>query len=71
MAKRSPRAIKRDFKALGQLVKESSAQVAFSSILTIAGNNIERNRSNKLIVHDSKDGATGRIWGFLIMGRSI
>ena len=40
----SPRVIKRDFKALGQLIRESGVQVIFSSILPVAGSNIGRNR---------------------------
>ena len=35
---RSPRAIKRDFSALGQLVKGSGAQVVFSFIPPVTGN---------------------------------
>ena len=37
-------ATKRDFRALGQLVRESRAQVIFSSLLPVAGSNIGRNR---------------------------
>jgi len=39
--------IKRDFRALGQLVKRSGAQVVFSSILPVAGNNEERNKKSQ------------------------
>lgn len=40
-AKRSPRAIKRDFRAMGWLVKGSGAQLVFSSALPVAGNNTD------------------------------
>jgi len=41
---RSPKAIKRDFRALGQLVDGSGTQVVFSSIPSVAGKNTERDR---------------------------
>jgi len=41
-AMRSPRAIKRHFRALGQLVSESGAQAIFSS-LPVLGSDIGRN----------------------------
>jgi len=41
---RRPKAVKRDFRALGQLVEGSGAQVVFSSILSVAGKNTERDR---------------------------
>jgi len=44
IAERSPKAIKRDFRALGQLVEGSEAQVVFSSIPSVAGNSTERGR---------------------------
>uniref|UniRef100_A0A8B9DT06 Uncharacterized protein n=1 Tax=Anser cygnoides TaxID=8845 RepID=A0A8B9DT06_ANSCY len=37
VATRSPRAIKRDFRALGRLLKRSGAQVVFASVLPIGG----------------------------------
>jgi len=43
VAVRSPRVIKRDFRALGQLVRESGAQVIFSALLPVVGNDIGRN----------------------------
>jgi len=43
-AMHSPRAIRRDFRALGLSVKKSRAQVIFSSILPVVGSNIRRNR---------------------------
>jgi len=45
----SPKAIKRDFRALGRLVEGSGAQVAFSSIPSVAGKNTERDRKTHLI----------------------
>jgi len=42
----SPRAIKRNFRALGQLLKESGAQVVFS-ILPVAGNDKGRNKKSQ------------------------
>ena len=45
----SPRASRRDFRALGQLVRESGAQVIFSSVLPIAGSDIGRNRRSQTI----------------------
>jgi len=44
MIERSLKAIKRDFRALGQLVEGSGAQVVFSSIPSVAGNSTERGR---------------------------
>ncbi|KFQ60646.1 hypothetical protein N334_01172, partial [Pelecanus crispus] len=49
ITERSPKAIKRDFRALGQLVAGSGAQIVFSSILSMAGKNAERNRKTHLI----------------------
>ena len=42
----SPRAIKRDFRALGQFIRESGAQAIFFSGLPIAGSNTGRNRAS-------------------------
>ena len=47
VATRRPKAIKRDFRALGQLVKGSGAQVVFSSILPVAENDEGRNRKSQ------------------------
>jgi len=44
VAVHSPRVIKRNFSALGRLVRESGAQVIFSSFLPVAGGDVERNR---------------------------
>lgn len=48
-AKGSLKAIKRDIKALGQLVEGSGAQAVFSSILSVAGKNREWNSQTQLI----------------------
>ena len=49
MVERSPKAIKRDFKALGRLVEGSGTQVAFSAIPSVAGKSTERCRKTHLI----------------------
>jgi len=49
VATRSLRAIKRDFRALGQLVKGSGTQVVFSSIPPLAGNDEGRNRKSQQV----------------------
>jgi len=49
IAEGSPKAIKRDFRALGRLVEGSGAQVVFSSVPSVAGKNIERGRKTHLI----------------------
>ena len=49
IAERSPKAIKRDFRALGRQVEGSGAQVVFSSIPSVAGKSIERGRKTLLI----------------------
>jgi len=46
---RSPKAIKTDFRALGQLAEGSGAQVVFSSIPSVAGKSTERDRKTHLI----------------------
>jgi len=40
VAVNSPKAIKKEFKALGRLVKESGAQVIFSSLLPVLGRDV-------------------------------
>jgi len=45
----SPKAIEKEFKALGQLVKESGAQVIFSSLLPVVGRDVERYRQTQSI----------------------
>ena len=49
ITERIPKAIKRNFRALGQLVKGSGAQVVFSSIPSVAEKIIERDRRTHLI----------------------
>ena len=49
VAERSLRAVKRDFRALGQLRYEAGAQVVFSLITSVAGKDTERNRKTHLI----------------------
>lgn len=49
VAARSPRAIKRDFVALGRLVKESEAQAELSRVLSVRGNAEGRNGKSQLI----------------------
>jgi len=49
VAERSPKAIKRDFRALGQPIEGSRAQVVFSSITSVAGKSTERDRKTHLI----------------------
>jgi len=44
-----PRVIKRDFRALGRLVRESGAQVIFKSLLPVVGSDIGRNRQTKSV----------------------
>lgn len=68
VAKRSPRTIKRDFKALGQLIKGPSAWIAISSILPLPGNNIERNRQMQVINTWPQDWCHQQNVGFLCHG---
>lgn len=49
VTRRSPRAMKKDFKTLGRLVKGSGAQVVFSSIPPVAGNDEGLNRRTQQI----------------------
>jgi len=49
ITERSPKAIKRDFMALGRLVEGSGPQVVFSSIPSVAGKNTERDRKPHLV----------------------
>jgi len=66
---RSPKAIKRDFRALGQLVEGSGAQVVFSLIPSMAGKNTERAGKLTWLTGGSGTGAIGGILVSLIMGR--
>jgi len=65
VAVHSPRMIKRDFRALGHLVRESGAQVIFSSLLSVAGSDVTR---NNLLAHGSVAGVTDTISAFLTTG---
>jgi len=49
VAASSPRVIKKYFKALGRLVKESGAQVISSSLLPVVGRDVERHRQTQSI----------------------
>jgi len=55
IAKRSPKPIKRNFRALGRQVDGSGAKVVFSSIPSVAGNSTERGRKSQLINTWQKD----------------
>jgi len=48
IAERIPKAIKRDFRALGRLVEGSGAQVVLCSIPSVAGKSTERGRKTHL-----------------------
>ena len=69
VAIRSPRVVKTNFRALGQLIKGSGAQVPFSSVLSVAENDEGRNRKASRSIPASERGVTGRILGFLIMSQ--
>jgi len=49
IAERSPRAIKRDFRALGCLAEGSGVQVVCSSTPSVAGNSTQRGRKTHLV----------------------
>jgi len=49
VAERSPKAIKRDFRALGRLVEGSGTQVVVSYIPSVAGNSTEWGRKTHLV----------------------
>jgi len=67
-AERSPKAIKRDFRALGRLVEGSGAQVVFSSIPSLAGNSTERGRKTHLNNRWLRDWCHQSNFGFLDHG---
>jgi len=60
----SPKAIKRDFRALGQLVEGSGVQVVFSSIPSVAGNSTERGRKTHLVNRWLRDWCHWSNFGF-------
>lgn len=66
---RSPRAIKRDFRALGQLVNRSGAQVVSSSVPSFSGNDEERKQEEPADQYMPPEPVvTGRSLDLLIMG---
>lgn len=65
----SPRVIKRDFRALGLLVRGSGAQVIYSSLLLLAVA-LEETVGPSLLIHDSVCGVTTTVVVFLTMGWS-
>jgi len=69
IAERSPKAIKRDFRALRQLVEGSGAQVVFSSIHQWQGTALKGAQKLTWLTDGSGTGAIGRILASLITGR--
>jgi len=55
ITERSPKGIKRDFRALGRLVEGSGAQVVFSLIPSVTEKNTERDRKTHLINRRLRD----------------
>jgi len=68
IVERSPKAIKRDFRALGRLVEGLGAQVVFSSIPSVAGNNTERGRKTHLVNRRLRDWCHRSNFGFFDHG---
>jgi len=64
----SPRVIKKEFKALGRLVKESGAQVIFSSLPPVVGRDVERHRQTKSINTWLRDWCHRHNFGFFDHG---
>lgn len=67
----NPRAIKRDFRVLGVLLRESGAQVIFSSTLPVASSDTGRNRYQEetglsLLIHGFVPSFTTTILGLSI-----
>jgi len=62
ITERSPKTVKRDFRALGQLVEGSGAQAVFYSVLPVAGKSTERDRKTYLINRWLRDWC--RRWNF-------
>ena len=60
----SPRVIKRDFRALGRLVREPREQVIFPSLLPVAGGDIARNRRTESINTRLRDWCHRHYFGF-------
>jgi len=70
ITERSPKAIKRDFRALGRLLEGSGAQMVFSSIPSVAGNSTERGRKTHLIDRWLKDWCHWWYFGFFDHGEA-
>jgi len=68
IAERSPKTIKRDFRALARLLEGSVAQVVFSSIPTVAGKSTERGRKTHLINKWLRDWCHWSNFGFFDHG---
>jgi len=68
VAVHSARVIKRDFRALGWLVRKSGALVIFSSLLPAVGGDVARNRQTDLLIHGSTVGVTNTALAFLTTG---
>jgi len=64
IAERSPKAIKRDIRALGRLVQGSGPQVVFSSIPSVAGNRTESGRKTQLVNRWLRDWCHRSNFGF-------
>lgn len=67
-ATHGPRAIKRDFGALGWLGGESGTRVIFPSLLPVAGSNTGRKRRTRSVNTWVVAGVPSRVLGFPIMG---
>ncbi|KAK4811185.1 hypothetical protein QYF61_019816 [Mycteria americana] len=67
-ATQSPRAIKRDFRALGRLVRDSGAQVIFSSLLPVVGSDTRGTETPNLLTHGSVAGVIATDLDFLTTG---
>lgn len=67
VARRSPRAIKRNFRSLRKPVKGSEAQTVFASVLPVGG--INGDRQTWLSICGFETGTTDRTLGLLITGR--
>jgi len=68
IAERSPKAIKRDLRALGRLVEGSGVQVVFSSIPSVAANGTERGRKTHLVNKWLRDWRRWSNFGFFDQG---
>ncbi|XP_074991813.1 uncharacterized protein LOC142074828 isoform X2 [Calonectris borealis] len=71
VATKSLRSIKRDFRALGRMLKTSGAQVVFSSILPVMGGDLGRNRRDQDINTWLQDWCLRQNFGVLNHGRAF